>query len=187
MGYKTYLDGSVQIDPPIPSELVRASRFHPNGDLYGTQLAFVLDGAGNAVRIAARRYDEENADADRVVDELREIIGAYPHHRLTGHLLGVGEDPGDMWRVDLVDGEPYAHNAEICWPDAPTGPEGGRLLERIINQLYDANRHRTATSLDDALLQAGLVWRCGECDCLTPRHITWCDGCGKERPEPAQS
>jgi len=127
MSYEVDVTGQISFDPPLTHAELRPLQH--------------LTSQARAAYIAARATSTETPqgtlnrrDGNTIVsgpqtcggvaDDVQEIVAACPGRTWTGHLFCCGEQPGDLWRVQVTPaGEVVEVRPQIRWPD---GSEGAR-------------------------------------------------------------
>lgn len=133
MGYETRVTGAILISPPIPYAVLAGSHF------LGLPYRRVVDkdcllrvveqvpegGDGSLVRRVADAIvpaQQGAYSAYNLVDHVQAVIRIFGEGRtFTGRLMCTGEEPGDIWRLEVHDGRAVRVEPRIVWPDGTEG------------------------------------------------------------------
>lgn len=132
MGYITNFTGQLDIEPPIAWPDVKDSANLPDraGDK-GLDLKFVLDeqtvdtDEGVFVRrtaVAVEPTWEDEMRGYEIVAQLQRLVDTFPGHTFVGYISAEGEESGDLWRLQVVDGVATKVHPRITWPDGTEEP-----------------------------------------------------------------
>ncbi|MGC4886753.1 DUF6205 family protein [Micromonospora sp. DT227] len=133
MGYSTRVTGAIQISPPIPWSILGGSRFvgppHPRVVDMDCVLRVVEQvpeaGDGSTVRRVAVAITGAMPDpysAYNLLDHVQKIVDLFGDGRtFTGRPTCTGDEPGDIWRVEVHDGRVTRVEPRIVWPDGTEG------------------------------------------------------------------
>lgn len=133
MGYYTTYTGEITITPPLTWAEIKDSPFLPNDAFNIRDLKFEVTredrdtAEGTLIRreaIAVVPLTDDTYKGYDVVEHLQEILDAFPGHEFTGSIRAEGEEAGDIWRLDVVDGRAVKVKPRIVWPDGTE--EAGR-------------------------------------------------------------
>ncbi|TKK84594.1 hypothetical protein FDA94_28610 [Herbidospora galbida] len=129
MGYYTRHTGEISIVPPLAWSEIKDSPFVclPGQRGYGRDLKIVLDETteetsdGTLIRrrgIAIAPVTTEPMKGYRIVEELQSLLNCHAEgQRFIGFIEAEGEDPGDLWRLMVKDGQAVQIKPRIIWPD----------------------------------------------------------------------
>jgi hypothetical protein len=132
MSYATNFSGEIEIVPPLTyGEIKDSPHYLPNwqrdrrpGDLvFRTEIEDIEtdEGVLQTVRAVAI-VGAEGSRGGTAEAELAGIVSAFMHVRgggvrdWVGRLDASGEDPGDLWRLKVVDGYARKFEPEFVWP-----------------------------------------------------------------------
>lgn len=148
MGYQSYIDGEIRINPPLTAAELVGSPYHDilgNGysDRYKPNIRIrVVELDGNSATTGLIRirtgiaiegsFDGERFNAYTIEDDLRGFIRHHKpvgNHALEGFLIRVGEESGDVERYTFDQyGNLKTEQAEMRWPD-------GSLVDKRLYEL----------------------------------------------------
>lgn len=136
MGYLTRVNGRIAITPPLPWGAIRDSAYISTDDcpFVGTSVAIHVETertetdegtltvrTGTAIT-GAHGDGGAPYKAYDIVEDLQKVIDQFGEGRtFTGYLQGEGEDPGDLWRLYVVNGRAVEVKPTIVWPDPTVG------------------------------------------------------------------
>lgn len=139
MGYTTHFSGSIRIEPPIPWGLIKDSIFAhqdghtPRADQRDVKLEVVEEPAETDEGTLIRRHAvaivpawEDEARDNGTENHVQQIIDQFGQGRtFAGRIDAEGEDAGDLWRVEIRDGNAVRVEVRLVWPeDEPDGELG---------------------------------------------------------------
>jgi len=124
MSYHTDGTGWISIHPPVPVSTLDGIYLGPLAGhiITETEPADAGWARQRAVvdRIQPSHEDEWRADVSAVASAAARVAAAIPAgHVLRGHIYGEGEEPGDVWRVQVAENGTSitVQRAEMRWPD----------------------------------------------------------------------
>lgn len=132
MGYETSVSGRIHITPPLTAADLRQ---HPefcdeHQDAWVEQAREVVPtGEGELTRITGVAIVTLDGRWKRygLVDRVQAIVSAFPDRTYSGRFECDGDDPGDLWRLEVHDGKAVKVTPRIVWPDGngelPAGEE----------------------------------------------------------------
>lgn len=133
MGYHTRVKGHFTIEPPLTWPEFKTSMFHPDSDdPYGADLRLhiveqeIQTEHGVSIIRTADRLEMLQIDEYRayhLVEQVQKAVDSFPGHTWSGGLECEGEESGDIWRVQIIDGIADKIEPQIVWPDEPTESE----------------------------------------------------------------
>lgn len=147
MGYRTRYNGEIAISPPIPWGLVKDSVFAnqgydtPRSDERDVKFRITEETVETdegtlirrqAVAIVPSREDEPRDNGTE--HHVQEIIGQFGDARtFTGRIDAEGEEAGDIWRVEIRDGQAVRVGVRLVWPedDIPTAEEAAAMRAEL--------------------------------------------------------
>jgi hypothetical protein len=113
MGYYTYFEGEINIEPPLDADEARKSGWLETGrydtNPYPIMIASELDRIIPCMDDHMKAYD--------IVDEMKEIVEMFPNHKFNGMYECTGEEAGDLWRLRVRDSVVSVVKPEIVWPE----------------------------------------------------------------------
>lgn len=129
MGYNSTLRGEIEISPPLRWGQYKDSDFYGYDRAQGNDKGIYIVGDSEKVETLDGTLEKRTAARIEfawpyavklydVVEELQEIVDAYPDHSFTGEFEGSGANFGDIWK--LVVGEDRQVRKilpTITWPD----------------------------------------------------------------------
>jgi hypothetical protein len=133
MSYHTRVSGQFAIDPPIPYERLYGTEWvppvldgpSPSADVYiacaiepikSEQDPWVILGfTGHGATVLPRW--ESDYDATNLLAEVQRLVDAFPDHTFTGLFDCHGEERGDIWRIEIHDGQAVEVRPQLVWPD----------------------------------------------------------------------
>lgn len=130
MGYTTRFKGEIRIVPPIPFEEISGHGFVHEGrsTVDKDVLLKVVERPVHAVpgayrRVAVAIVGHGNAYTSyNAVPHVQQIVDRWGTGRtFTGRLNASGEEPGDVWRLEIQDGRAVEVRPRIVWPDGTEG------------------------------------------------------------------
>jgi len=126
MGYITYARGVIRIEPPVPWGQIKDSPFLPNdrGGDRGLDIHLVIETSERetdegVLNVVVATGIEERHDEPRnyyIVDQLQQLVDAFPDHSFVGRFDCEGEEAGDLWRLKVVNGKATRFEPTITWP-----------------------------------------------------------------------
>lgn len=129
MSYDTRFTGEILIDPPIPAEEVLAAGFQEPGGYGDMDMAVKIVEAPvagvpgayqrlvTAIVPSMSRYTAYDA-----VEHVQEIIDRWGEgRRFLGRITAAGEEAGEIWRLEIHDGQAVRVEPRILWPDGTEG------------------------------------------------------------------
>ena len=127
MGYDIRFAGEIRIDPPIPADEVLAAGFiEPGRGRFGPKDFAVkvsevpVDGVPGAYRrlVTAIVPVMSTYTAYHLVEHVQEIVDGWGEGRtFTGRLDCCDPNTGDLWRIEIHDGQAVKVKPRIVWPD----------------------------------------------------------------------
>ncbi|MFG1872198.1 DUF6205 family protein [Micromonospora arborensis] len=133
MGYDTRVTGAILISPPIPYAVLAGSRFlgwpyrrFVDKDCVLRVVEQVPEGGdGSLVRRVADAIVpavQGPYSAHRLVDDVQDVLRIYGAERtFTGRLTCLGEEAGDIWRLEIHEGQAVRVEPRLVWPDGTEG------------------------------------------------------------------
>lgn len=129
MSYDTRFSGEILIAPPIPAEEVLAAGFHEPGRYGDKDMAVkVVEAPVEGVPGAYRRLavaivpSMSRYTAYDAVEHVQEIVSRWGgRRRFLGRITAVGEEAGDIWRLEVQGGRAVRVEPRILWPDGTEG------------------------------------------------------------------
>jgi hypothetical protein len=125
MGYYTRFSGEIRIDPPIPFEEIKDTEFAGRDtDVTLKCVEVPVEGVPGAYRRVAVAIVEANEFSKyNAIPEVQWIIDRWGEgRRFTGRFDAKGEEPGDIWRLEIHDGRAVEVRPRIVWPDGTEEP-----------------------------------------------------------------
>ena len=127
MGYYTHVTGRITIEPPLPWGQITGSRYLPEklgGEFSGGINLAVIETThetdeGTLTKRSAVAIEpyEDSFKAYTTEEELQALVKEFGEgRRFSGHLYGEGEEQGDMWKLEVVDGEVVKVTPTVTWP-----------------------------------------------------------------------
>jgi hypothetical protein len=137
MGYITHVTGEFAIEPPLTWSEIKNGPF-TTAMAQGRTVRLYISSAHDYD--LALRVNEESVETDEgslirrtaaalvmkeideyrernLVEQVQEIVDAFPGHTFTGRLNCEGEENTDLWRVVVRDGRAVKVEPRIVWPD----------------------------------------------------------------------
>lgn len=137
MGYITHANGQIDIAPPLSWAQIKDSEWMPDGphadetgDIKLVITEAEVDTADGplfvrqAVGVIQRHEDEPRNYY--IVEQLQQLIDAFPEHEFTGRFDCEGESTSDLWRVEIHDRKVVRVEPRIIWPDGSETKAGDR-------------------------------------------------------------
>lgn len=169
MGYTTHVRGQFEINPPLAWPEIKDTGFvaakgnwyiHPDRDLalQVNETSVEKDNdiliSRTGVRLVMQEIDDYRA-RDLVIN-VQVTFDTFPGHTFTGHLDCEGEESGDLWRVEVENGnQAVRSDPMIVWPG-----ENPPAVDRVL-----ALHHRIDASDDSWLCEVcsnhgDVFWPC---------------------------
>lgn len=129
MSYDVRFTGEIRIEPPIPADELAAHDFQEPGRYGKRDIAVkVVEVPVSGVPDAYRRVGTaivpcmSSYTAYHLVGDVQAIVSRWGAGRtFTGRLQGVGEEAGDLFRIEVQDGTAVEVRPRIVWPDGSEG------------------------------------------------------------------
>jgi len=122
MGYEYRTNGEISIEPPLTwGEISKSPYSDP--DRRGLRLEIDEERVDTPDGVLMRRTAELVAASDvyrgDLAADLTKLIQHFPGHTFDGWIDCYGEEPGDIQRVGVVNGQVVCQVARIVWPGGP--------------------------------------------------------------------
>jgi len=131
LGYNILVTGEITIDPPIPWPQIKDSLFLPDRAWQaGRDVTFRIStqeretNEGTLVirhAVALIPSSEGQFKAYHLLEHIQQVIDTHPGHDFTGRLNCAGEEPGDLFRIEVHGRRATRVEPRIVWPDSSEG------------------------------------------------------------------
>lgn len=132
MGYYTQYSGEITINPPIPWTDINTDYLPQNAWRSNVDVQLRIDETtvntdeGILIlrkAIAIQPVTDEPYKGYDIIDHVQRIVDSYGDgHTFNGFISCQGDESGDLWRLEVRDGQAVKVRPRIVWPDGSEEP-----------------------------------------------------------------